>query len=244
MRIRTQVGIVGAGPAGLLLYALAKRRNLPMSSNPHSAGLLNHLLSLSVGILGYAALASTAAAEAPLELVRSITNQALHVLTESSDGGTTPSQQQLDKMWVIVVPRFDTQELAQRALGANWQKLTDAQQQEFTSLFIELVKNRYSDTLKRYSKEAKVDFDHERIEGESAEVQTRISSPAQSTPFAVVYRLHKKGDTWLIYDVVAENVSLVQNYRNQFARIMAKSSGAGLIEALKRKIAELKATPR
>ena len=71
-------------------------------------------------------------------------------------------------------------------------------------------------------------------------MQTRISSPAHSAPFSVVYQLHRKGDRWLIYDVVAENVSLVRNYRNQFGRIMAKSSGAGLIEALKQKIAKLK----
>jgi phospholipid transport system substrate-binding protein len=226
----------------LLLYALAERRNPMMRSTPHWAGLLNHLFSLSVCILGYAFLSGAAtAADSPLEVVRSTTDQALKVLTDSSGGGKTPSQQQLEKMWSLVLPRFDTQELAQRALGGNWQKLTDEQQREFTSLFIELVKMSYSDTLKRYSKDSQVSFDQERIEGDQAEVQTRISSPAQSAPFSVAYRLHLEGDGWLIYDVVAENVSLVQNYRNQFARIMAKSSGAGLLEALKQKVAELKA---
>jgi len=204
---------------------------------------MNKLFSLSVCLIGSAFLSgAVAAADAPLAVVRSSTDQALQVLTDSSGGGNRPSQQQLDKMWAIVLPHFDTQELAQRALGVNWQKLTDEQQQEFTSLFIELIKNSYSDTLKRYSKEAKISFDQEHIEGDRAEVQTHILSPAQSAPFSVVYRLHRKGEGWLIYDVVAENVSLVQNYRNQFARIMAKSSGAGLIDALKRKIAELKAT--
>src|SRR5262249_20972254 len=196
----------------------------------------------SVCLLGYVVVASAAAAEAPLELVRATTTQALQVLRDTAGDGTTPTQQQLEQMWAIVLPRFDNQGLARRALGAHWQQLTDAQQHEFTSLFLELVKQSYSDTLKRYSKEATVSFDQERVEGEQAEVQTHISSPAQSSPFSVVYRLHQKGDTWLIYDVVAENISLVQNYRNQFARIMAKSSGAGLLETLKRKIAELKAT--
>jgi phospholipid transport system substrate-binding protein len=174
-------------------------------------------------------------------VVRSATDQALKVLRDSAGGGNSPSAQQLETMWAIVLPRFDTQELAQRALGANWQKLTDEQQKEFTSLFIELIKMSYSNTLKRYSKDSTVSFDQERIEGDHAEVQTHISSPAQSAPFSVVYRLHPEGDGWLIYDVVVENVSLVQNYRNQFARIMAKSSGAGLLEALKEKIAQLKA---
>jgi len=214
-----------------------------LRGTPLWAGVMNPLFRLSVGILGSALLSGAAtAAESPLEVIRSTTDQALKVLTDSSGGGTTPSQQQLETMWAIVLPRFDTQELVQGALGANWQHLTDAQQKEFTVLFLELVKISYSETLKRYAKDAQVSFEQEHIEGHQAEVQTRISSPAHSAPFSVVYRLHPAGEGWLIYDVVAENVSLVQNYRNQFARIMAKSSGAGLIDALKRKIAELKAT--
>jgi phospholipid transport system substrate-binding protein len=213
-----------------------------MRRTPPCAGLLNHLFRLSICILGSALLSGAAtAADSPLEVVRSTTDQALIVLRDSSGGGTTPSQQQLETMWAMVLPHFDTQALAQRALGGNWQKLTDEQQKEFTSLFIELIKMSYSNTLKRYSKDSTVSFEQERIEGDHAEVQTRISSPAHSAPFSVVYRLHPAGEGWLIYDVVAENVSLVQNYRNQFARIMAKSSGAGLIEALKQKIAQLKA---
>jgi len=213
-----------------------------MRSYSRWAVLRNPLLIFSVGLIGSAFISSVLAADSPLELVRSTTNQALHVLADAAGGGTPPSQQQLEQMWAIVLPRLDTQALAQRALGENWQKLTDAQQQEFTALFIELVKNRYSDTLKRYSKESQVSFDQERIEGDQAEVQTRISSPAQSTPFSVIYRLHRKGDRWLIYDVVAENISLVQNYHNQFARILAKSSAEDLIATLKQKIAALKAT--
>jgi phospholipid transport system substrate-binding protein len=205
---------------------------------------MNHLFRLSVCILGSAFLSGAAtAADSPLEVVRTATDQALKVLTDSSGGGNTPSQQQLETMWSIVLPRFDTQELVHRALGANWQQLTAEQQKEVTFLFIELVKFSYSETLKRYAKDSQVAFDQERIEGDHAEVQTRISSPAHSAPFSVAYRLHSAGDGWLIYDVVVENVSLVQNYRNQFARIMAKSSGTGLIDALKRKIAALKATP-
>ena len=214
-----------------------------MRSIPPWAGVMNHLVRLSVWIIGFAFLSGAAtAADSPSEVIRTTTDQALKVLTESSGDGNTPSQQQLERMWSIVWPRFDTQALVQGALGANWPQLTAEQQNEFTSLFIELVKISYSETLKRYAKDATISFDQERIAGDHAEVPTRISSPAHSAPFSVVYRLHPAGEGWLIYDVVVENVSLVQNYRNQFARIMAKSSGAGLMEALKRKLAELKAT--
>jgi phospholipid transport system substrate-binding protein len=214
-----------------------------MSRNSHWTVVMKSLIVLPVLVIGCLFLAISArAAISPLDMIRSTTDQALKVLTEASDRGHAPSPQQLEKMWEIVLPRFDTQEMSRRVLGVNWDKLTEDQRKEFAPLFIELVKNTYTDTLKRYSTDAKFYFDQEHIEGDHAEVQTRILSPAQSEPFSVVYRLHREGDAWLVYDVVAENVSLVQNYRNQFSRIMNKSSGAGLIDALKRKLAELKTT--
>ena len=185
---------------------------------------------------------STWAANSPLDMIRSTTNQALTVLADSSGKGKEQRQQQIEKMWEIVLPRFDTNQIAQSSLGANWQTLTEDQRKEFARLYIQLVKKNYGNTLERYTTDAKFFFDREDIDGDYAEVYTRIMAPSQEQPFSVVYRLHQAGDEWLIHDVVAENVSLVQNYRNQFSRIIAQSSAAGLLDALKRKIAELEAT--
>jgi phospholipid transport system substrate-binding protein len=182
------------------------------------------------------------AANSPLDMIRSSTNQALTILADPVDRDKGERQQQIERMWEIVLPRFDTDEIARRALGANWRQLTAEQKKEFVPLFIQLVKKNYSSTLERYTADAQFFFDHEHIEGDHAEVQTRILAPSHAKPFSVVYRLHREGDTWLIYDVIAEHVSLVQNYRTQFSRIFNKSSGAGLIDALKRKLAELEAT--
>jgi phospholipid transport system substrate-binding protein len=65
----------------------------------------------------------------------------------------------------------------------------------------------------------------------------------QNRTFSIGYRLRNVNGKWLVYDVVIENVSLVQNYRNQFNRILAKSSYEDLIKALQKKIHELEAAP-
>ena len=182
------------------------------------------------------------AQNSPLEVIRTATNKALEVLKGSASHEKAQRQQELDQMWEVVLPKFDTEEIARRSLATHWQELTEEQKKEFTHLFIQLVKKNYSGTLARYTTDAQFFFDNERIEGEQAEVQTRIKSPSQDQPFSVVYRLHQKGESWLIYDVVAENVSLVQNYRNQFSRIIAKSSVEGLFDTLKQKLEELSAT--
>ncbi|MGE0681265.1 MAG: ABC transporter substrate-binding protein, partial [Candidatus Binatia bacterium] len=75
------------------------------------------------------------------------------------------------------------------------------------------------------------------------EVHTRVENPTQNKTFSVVYRLQQKGGKWLIYDVVAENVSMVRNYRNQFSRILNKSSYEELAQALRRKIQQLGTAP-
>ena len=67
------------------------------------------------------------AANSPLDLIRASTNQALTILADPVDRDKGERQQQIERMWEIVLPRFDTQELAQRALGANWRKLTAEQ---------------------------------------------------------------------------------------------------------------------
>ncbi len=109
-------------------------------------------------------------------------------------------------------------------------------------MWSDLVKNSYSSTLDRYTTDARFFFDAERIDGDYAEVYTRIVSPAHPDAFSVVYRLQRKEAQWLVYDIVAENVSMVRNYRTQFNRIINRSSFDGLMQTLKDKLTELAAS--
>ncbi|MBI3800366.1 MAG: ABC transporter substrate-binding protein [Deltaproteobacteria bacterium] len=174
------------------------------------------------------------AAESPLALVRRTTEQAVTVLQNPSLKDRP--QERADKFWQITLPIFDTQEIAKRCLGPQWNEITEEQRQEFVQLFIEMVKRSYQSTLEHHTTDARLSFDEERTDGDFAEVDTRILAPSQEKPLSVNYRLHRVGDTWLIYDVVAENVSLVRNYRNQFDRILKDSSYEGLVQALKKKL--------
>jgi phospholipid transport system substrate-binding protein len=151
------------------------------------------------------------AGESPLEIVRQATDQAVAILHDPSLKNR--AQERTEKFWQTVLPRFDVQEISKRCLGPQWNAITEKQRQEFTQLFVELVKRSYQSTLEHQTKGAQISFDQERVEGDDAEVETRILGPAQEKAIAVNYRLHQVGGRWQIYDVVAENVSLVHNYR-------------------------------
>ncbi|MCZ6549018.1 MAG: ABC transporter substrate-binding protein [Deltaproteobacteria bacterium] len=52
------------------------------------------------------------------------------------------------------------------------------------------------------------------------------------------YKLHQVGNEWKIYDVVAEDISLVNNYRSQFNRVITRSSYEELVSRMKQKLSE------
>ncbi|MEW6297541.1 MAG: ABC transporter substrate-binding protein [Thermodesulfobacteriota bacterium] len=185
----------------------------------------------------------TWAAVSPLEVIRSGVNQAIAVLQDPAYHGAERRQERTAKVREVVLPLFDTREIAKRTLGVYWRDRTEEEREEFVELFTQLVEKTYSGTLDRYTAGVEFYYDQERVEGNFADVATRIFDPAQNKTFSVVYKLHKVGDQWLIYDIVAENVSMVRNYRNQFNRILSKSSYQDLVQTIQNKIRELSAGP-
>ena len=84
----------------------------------------------------------------------------------------------------------------------------------------------------------KIQYVSERMDGDTATVATRIVTK-NGTEVPIDYRLLKKGDRWLVYDVNIEGVSLVSNYRTQFNKIIQTGSFTDLIQKLKAKQGEL-----
>jgi phospholipid transport system substrate-binding protein len=203
---------------------------------------LKHLVKLWLLMLCFVG-SPTWAAGSPMEMIRSTINQVTTVLGDPANQGEQRRQARIEKVWQIVAPHFDMQELAQRALGTHWRERTENEKQEFVQLFTTLIEKTYGDTLSRYNNDVQFFFDRERIDGDSAEVDTRLINPSLNKTVPITYQLHQVGGDWRIYDVVIENVSLVRNYRNQFNRILSHSSYQDLVQDIKRKIQELAASP-
>ena len=201
------------------------------------AGLLTLLAS------PWAGPTSARAEESPLELIRSTTEQAIAILQDPVYQKQDHHQERIEKLKETVLPYFDSQEIAKRALGVHWRNRTEDEKNEFIQLFIELVEISYGGLLSRYTSDVQFFFDQERIDNGFAEVDTRILSPAYEKTFSVNYKLHRVRGIWLIYDIVIENVSMVRNYRSQFSRIISKSSYEGLIQVIERKLQELNTPP-
>ncbi|HEX9749428.1 MAG TPA: ABC transporter substrate-binding protein [Methylomirabilota bacterium] len=137
---------------------------------------------------------------------------------------------------------FDFTETAKRALGRHWQGLSDKDRQEFTALFTDLIERAYVSKIERYSGE-RIAYAGESVDSGLATVRTRFVTK-QGTEIPVDYRMQQRGDRWLVYDVSVEGVSLINNYRTQFDKIIQTSSYAELVRKMKATEFAAPASPR
>jgi len=131
---------------------------------------------------------------------------------------------------------FDFGEIARRSLGRYWQPLSEAQRTEFVGLFGDLLERSYISKIELYGGE-KIIYSGERVDGDLATVSTKIITK-NGTEVPVDYRLFRRGERWMIYDINIEGVSLVSNYRTQFNKIIQTSGYNTLVDRMKTKRTE------
>lgn len=186
---------------------------------------------LWVVIWTFFAKAGQATAGEPTDAIRNAINQGVDILKNAKLDNRKQRAQVIDRLRQIVYPLFDFNEMAIRSLGANWRRLNPEQRKEFVATFTSLLEKTYADQIDLYDGQ-KVVFSNETIDGNYAQVDSKIID-RQGQNYSVVYRLHRVDGRWRIYDVVAENISLVNNYRSQFNRVIAKSSVEELLRIMK-----------
>ena len=169
----------------------------------------------------------------PTEAIREAINQGIEVIKGAELKDKKQRDDVINRLRTIVYPLFDFKEMARRSLGSNWRRLTPKQQKEFVTVFTDLLEKTYADKIDLYEGQ-KVVFRNENVDNDYAGVDTRVIGRNDES-FSVVYKLHHVGGKWRIYDVVAENISLVNNYRSQFNRVIAKSSFEELMKVMKDK---------
>ena len=136
---------------------------------------------------------------------------------------------------------LDIDQLGKRAMVDNWQKLTKAQQDEFSALLRSLIEDNYVRGLR-----ANLSYQVEYL-GESTDkdgnivVSTNVKTERKGRPFTVSieYVLVKEGDKLRAFDVKTDGVGLVENYRAMFNKIMAKDGFDGLMVKMRKKQASM-----
>ncbi len=173
------------------------------------------------------------AADDAMEQMRVSIDQILAILRR--DVPPQPWEEKKREIVAVVRQRFDSLELAQRVLAQHWRDRTDDERRRFAQLFSDVLETTYINKLKTYS-DQEIVFKKQLVKGDKAMVYSVIINNKQEIP--VDYRLQSNGSQWLLYDIIIEGVSLVQNYRKQFDQIIRKEKYEGLILRMEEKIRE------
>ncbi len=187
---------------------------------------------------------SALAIESPDELVKRTAEDVL--ATVKSDADIQAGDQ--EKIFALaeekILPNFNFDKVSRLVLGKNWTKASPEQKNAFQNEFRTLLIRTYATALSKYKNQT-IEYKPLRMaEGAAtASVKTAILQPG-GQPIAVDYSLEKKADTWKVYDIVIEGVSLVTNYRGQFAQEIRQNGIDSLIKKLgdKNKAAAAKST--
>lgn len=132
---------------------------------------------------------------------------------------------------------IDYREISRRALGRNWERISEDDRAEFVSDLGRLIQNRSLSRGLDMGPDVRVHFERETVSDRgTASVYATVSESARAKNRAVEveYRLIWKSDHWALYDLVTDGNSLLEGYRAQFDRIIARESFAGLMRRMKR----------
>jgi phospholipid transport system substrate-binding protein len=188
-------------------------------------------------VFGHGLTAPTAWAGGATDAMKSTIDEVLRIIQDKDLKQPAKSEERRKLLEKVVGDRLDYSEMSRRALGAPWANLSDKEKEEFVALFQTLLVNSYADKVEAYSGEG-VQYINERMEKDYAEVRTKVLTGKTEIPLD--YRLLNKASIWRVYDVVVDGVSLVNNYRGQFTKILRSGSYADLVDQLRKKSDKIK----
>src|SRR5215831_5331789 len=189
--------------------------------------------------LGLAVLSASGAAFAftPMQVLKKSNDDVRQILKQAKGG--PPSTEQKERIKRIVNGFLDYEELAKRSLSEQWDKLKPAQRNEFVQVFRDLIERNYVKQLKS-NVDYEIDYKHEEVKGADAVVHSTVKTErkGRSAETTIDYKLTEKAGHWAVYDVITDDVSLLRNYRSQFARIIEREGFPSLMAKMKKKLSE------
>jgi phospholipid transport system substrate-binding protein len=142
----------------------------------------------------------------------------------------------------ILLPHVDFRQMARWVLGKYWRKATPEQQEDFIQEFRILLVRTYASTMSKYLDEI-LEFERNisilpltlNADANKVVVRSKISPPEGGPPIEVSYRMYhpESEESWKIYDVTVEGISLATNYRSSFSEQIRRKGLNAFIEQLK-----------
>lgn len=176
------------------------------------------LLIISLALAVFWGWTLPARAETPTAYARGILDKVMGLQNDAA----LSSQARAQAIHQIIERSFDFAMMARESLGPTYERLSGGQRQEFTRTFSYLFQDSYTRLVLNFLKKENIQYGRELPEGDRARVDTAIVRTNENIP--VTYLMHTAPQGWILYDVMVDGVSILQNYKTQFAQVIRTQS--------------------
>ncbi len=194
-------------------------------------------ITLAAAALLVVAWAAPAQAEGPMATLKRTHGDIDKLLAKKVAPGSAKERSINDMITDRINDFLDYKELARRSLAKHWGKRTSKEQVEFVDLLRDLIERNYVKQLRK-SHGKKLVYKTEKVSGDKAKVVTTVpvkKKRGRTATVEIAYKMQKVGKRWMVYDVVTDDVSIVRNYKSQFAKIIRKNSYEHLLKKMRKK---------
>src|SRR5258705_11535112 len=172
---------------------------------------------------------------APDVLVKTVTLEVVELIAKDKEIQSGNRAKLIELIDAKVLPHFNFAAMTALALGQSWNKATPDQKKRLTEEFRALLVRTYASALAAYA-DQKFDFRPLRAKPTDTDVTVNVRVLQQGAqPVPIDYSMEKTASGWKVYDVMVGGVSLVANYRTEFANVVRESGIDGLIKSLSAK---------
>ncbi|QJB55550.1 ABC transporter substrate-binding protein [Pseudodesulfovibrio sp. zrk46] len=179
---------------------------------------------------------SMAGMQSPMDRVKEGADKLIKILSDPDMQDPAKHDAAIHRLRVTAEEYIDFRLTTMYAVGKQWLKMSPQMQNDLTEAFIQLLERTYLKRIPAYGGQ-QVDYKQELVSGKKAKVFTEIID--KDKKISVEFRLRNTGKQWMIYDVVAEGVSLVSNYRTQFAQILGDGTPEDLLKLIQERVEKL-----
>jgi phospholipid transport system substrate-binding protein len=166
----------------------------------------------------------------PIDQVRSVLDKAMDIQTKPQLQGPEYRAERAAQIRKLISENFLSGEMAKESLEGYWEKLSAKQREQYQGLFIGIFTDSYSRKVLDFLKRETIEYPGETPEGKFLKVSTIIMRANEHIP--VDYTLERKGQKWMIRDVIIDGVSTIETYRNGFGAFLRNHTFEDLIQRM------------
>lgn len=176
------------------------------------------------------------AEQGPLERVKEGADKLIKILSDADLQDPAKHDEAIAVLRKTAEEYIDFRMVTMYSIGKPWLKMSPQMQKDLTEAFIKLLERTYLKRIPAYEGQ-KIDYKAEQVAGKKAKVAAEIID--KDKKIVVEFRLRNSDGVWMIYDMVAEGVSLVSNYRSQFSEVLNDGTPEQLLDLINQRIKKL-----